>query len=134
MADNDRSITKLKEATDKLKDGLKATRGKLKEMRAGAAEANKLASKVPAPLLPVIGGVVGYGTGYADAMVRTEDVKTPVTIAVGGATWVASGVAAYFGAPTIATVAGTTAASCAAIVSHSAGFEKGRAAEKGAHG
>jgi hypothetical protein len=124
MAD-ERSLSKLRESKDRLKESLKGARKKLADARDGAEEANKKASKVPPYLLPVLGGAVGYAVGHADAMVRTPDVKTPVTIAVGGAAWLGSGVAAYFGQPTWATLAGTTAACSAAIVSHGAGMERG---------
>lgn len=125
MAEESRSLTKLRESTQKLKAGLRGVRAKLKEAHEGADENNKKASKVPPFLLPVGGGAIGYGMGIADAYVQTPDVKNPITIATGGAAWLGSGVATYFGKPTLATLAGTTAAVSAGIVAHAAGFNKG---------
>lgn len=125
MAEGERSISKYKEAAGKLKEAYKNQRDKLKALRGNAAEANKKASMVPAYALPVLGGGAGYVLGYADSMVRTGEVRTPVTIAAGAVAWAGSGLAAYFGSPTIATLAGTTAATAAGIVTHAAGFEKG---------
>jgi hypothetical protein len=125
MAEETRSLAKLKESKEKLGASYKEAKKKLKELRSGAEEANKMASKVPAWTLPVGGAVVGYGLGWADGMASTPTVRTPVTIALGGAAWVGSGVAAYFGAPTLSALAGTTAAVAAAIVTHEAGYSKG---------
>lgn len=125
MADGERSISKYKEAAGKLKEAYKNQRDKLKAMRGNAAEANKMASKVPAPALPVFGTGVAWALGYADAMVRTEGVRTPVTLAVGGASWLGSGVAYWLGSPTIATLAATAATAAGAVVSHSSGYAKG---------
>jgi hypothetical protein len=126
MADDSKSLSKLRESADKLRTNLNGLRGKVRDMRKHAEEANKMASKVPAWTLPVGGGVAGYVLGYADAMTSTPEVKTPVTIAIGGASWIGSGVAAYFGQPTIAALSGTTAAVAAGIVTHSAGYNKGQ--------
>jgi hypothetical protein len=124
MADESRSLSKLKESEAKLKETYKKARSKMREMRDGANEANKMASKVPAWALPVGGAVAGYALGYADSMASTPTVRTPVTIAAGGAAWIGSGVASYFGMPTVATLAGATAALAAGIVTHEAGFSK----------
>jgi hypothetical protein len=129
----ERSLTKLQQKADKLTDKLKGFGNKLRDARKGASEANKVASKIPAYLLPVIGGIEGYALGYADEMTRTPEVETPVTMLVGGAAWVGSGVAAYFGSPTIATLAGNAASNAAAIVTHSAGRHKAQTSPR-AHG
>lgn len=134
MADESRSLAKLNASKAQLKESYKRAKAQLKNAREGASEANKMASKVPAWALPVGGAVLGYGLGYADSMASTPTVRTPVTIAAGGAAWIGSGVAAYFGQPTIAALSGTTAALAAAIVTHEAGFSKAAAKQHAAHG
>lgn len=78
-----------------------------------------------APFTPVAGMAATYLTGRADAMVGTADVKNPVTIAVGIATWVGSGVSAYMGWSVPAVVAGAVATAALGALTHDVGYAAG---------
>lgn len=117
------SEAKLAKFKDKYEKGLT----KLREVRGEATGLRKLAGTIPAPALPPVGAVVTYVTGYGDAMMGNAQNKNPITLATGLASWLASGVAAFMGHPTIGQLAATSATATLGAMSHDRGYDKGLA-------
>ena len=115
------SETNLAKFKDKYEKGIK----KLREVRGEATGLKKLAGSIPAPALPPVGAVVTYLTGYADAAVGTAQNKNPITLATGIASWLASGIAAVMGHPTVGQLAATSATATLGAMSHDRGYDKG---------
>lgn len=95
-----------------------------KGMHGGISQKLGVTAKV-APFTPILGMAVTYGTGYADAMTTSQDVKNPVTIAVGALSWGTSAAAAWFKSPILAVSAGAVATATLGALTHDVGFAKG---------
>lgn len=128
MAKEEPTKAELGEAVERLGlDLKKATKG-IKGWRdkfGGAKEKLSTTAKV-APFTPFLGLTIPYLTGRADATLGNEDVKYPVTAAVGVLSWVGSVGCAIKGWSIPAILLGNTAAVTAGAVMHDVGYDAGQ--------
>ena len=99
-----------------------------KSMHGAAKGALGMTAKV-APFMPLAGMAVTYATGRADAMVTTTDVRNPVTIVVGGLSWVGAGVCAWLGKSIPAVALSAAATASLGALTHDVGSAAGEASK-----
>lgn len=99
---------------------------KLKDARGENRDLSKLAGKMPAPVLPLIGAFSTYVTGYGDAVIGTAQNKNPATMAAAALSFVGSLAAAFMGHPTAGQGAAAVATATIGALTHDRGYEMGQ--------
>ena len=105
---------------------------KVREARGEAREANRMASKIPAPALILVDGVAMYATGLGDGAVGTPENQNPVTMAAFAVGTAGALLAAFTGHPTVAAAYATVGGSAFGVLAHAAGVKKAQESRRAA--